>query len=97
MSESLSDAVREAAMVEALTLYPLIQGWPEMNRGRRLQQKAYAKGAGVAVGRLPSRDEIAVVLRAHNFDELILGNIEWDRLHRRLCVWVAERGIQDAW
>lgn len=63
MSESLSDAAREAAQGEALKLYPMFPELqdPPFNRSRRRQQKAYIKGQVDLAGRLPSREQIATV------------------------------------
>ena len=64
MSESLSDAVREAAEIEAIRLCPMMDDppLPEINRSRRLRQKAFRAGAVWVAGRLPGRDEIAEAL-----------------------------------
>lgn len=74
--------IRTAAQREAETLYPYMPAELELhaiNRSRRLRQKAFNKGAVWAAARVtPTREQIAAVLRRHNFDELLLGNIEWD-------------------
>ena len=45
----------------------------------RKEVRAFITGAVWGAARVtPTREQIAAMLRRHNFDELLLGNIEWD-------------------
>lgn len=70
--------VREQAEKASREAYGFngVRGHDSRNGTRR---KAFIAGAVWAASRVtPTREQIAKALRRHNFDELLLGNIEWD-------------------
>lgn len=82
----LSFVAREAAEAEA-------EGrWPESVIGYRILRSAFVKGAEWGAARAtPTQEQVAAVLRRHNFDELLLGNIEWDGYTAVCaCGWTSE-------
>lgn len=77
----LSSVAREAAEAEGLRRIP--PQWMAFHGGSTADMMAvyrmhFIDGFTECASRIPSREDLASVLRRHNFDELLLGNIEWD-------------------
>lgn len=77
----LSSVARDAAEAEGLRRIP---GSPMVLHGgvvvdlAEFDRRHFIAGFTECASRLPSREDLAAVIRRHNFDELLLGNIEWD-------------------